>query len=491
MRRIAQAGATLAAVPLLLGTVLGLRAQMPSPVRHAEHAFRVAVPQKHRSVRSTRPPVRSHPAPTGTPPATGTPLPASIVSQPPEGPAAGSARALRALHRDLWLHAQGTQLYTAWGTKVTLKAVNWYGFEYAPFVPAGLDRAPLDSILRTIHRLGFNALRIMYADATVRANPVVTTGLDANPRLRGMHALQIMGVLLKRAHRFRLRVILCNSRSEAGMGPEYSTGLWYTAQYPESVWEADWLELAHLFRHDSAFVGADLRNEPHLTSGHPTIQNYVNQGPLWGAYQGTYYYSRDWHYAAQTLGNRLLAVNPHLLIVVEGVQMYFNPYTGKFTGGLWGSNLVGVQFDPITLDRPGQLVYSVHEYGPQMYLAHWFNSSTTFASLMRHWTKHWGYLLTAPPWMQAPIFVGEFGTCNNYYSCTVSRNPLKQGFWFTAFVRYMRAHPQVGWAYWALNPMGPFKPNVPNYYALMTPDWRHYHRSLVTALQPLLREPSG
>jgi len=28
--------------------------------------------------------------------------------------------------------------------------MNWFGFEYAPFVPDGLDHAPLDSILASL-----------------------------------------------------------------------------------------------------------------------------------------------------------------------------------------------------------------------------------------------------------------------------------------------------------------------------------------------------
>jgi endoglucanase len=398
---------------------------------------------------------------------------------------------LQALHHDFWLHAVDTQLYTAWGTPITLKAINWYGFEYAPFVPAGLDKAPLDYILHTLRSVGFNSLRLMYADETVQDNPVVTKGLDANPQLKGLHSLDIMQRILQRAHHFGLRVILCNSRSEAGMGPEHETGLWYTRQYPESVWEEDWETLATRFRHDSAFVGADLRNEPHITGSDFSLNAYFTLGPLWGAFKGVYYHDRDWHYAAEMMGNKLLAINPHLLIIVEGVELYYNPDHDSLSGGLWGSNLTGVQYDPVVLDKPGQLVYSAHEYGPQMWRGAWFTPQTTYHSLAHRWSHLWGYLLKAPRFMRAPIFIGEFGTCNNYYSCTVSNNPLKQGFWLKAFTRYMAKRPQIGWAYWALNTLGPFQPNQINYYSLMYPDWKHVHQNIVEGLAPLLSEPDG
>ena len=405
---------------------------------------------------------------------------------------AARKRALIALHHDFSLHGVGMQLYTAWNAPITLKAINWYGFEYPPFVPGGLDRAPLDSILGTLHRLGFNALRITFANETVESNPVVNRGLDANPQLQGLHALDIMQRILERAYHFGLRVILCDSRSEAGMGPELKTGLWYTKEYPESAWQQDWITLATRFRNESAFVGADLRNEPHIIGNKFDVNAYFTLGPLWGAFNGTYYHDRDWHYAAETMGNMLLKVDPRLLIVVEGVQLYLDPDRNALYGGLWGSSLIGVQYDQVELSRPSQLVYSVHEYGPKMYRGSWFNASTTYDSLARRWWHHWGYLITAPKFMQAPIFVGEVGTCDDWHSCISDPNkPWSQGFWFAGFVRYMKEHPQVGWAYWALNPEGPFYPGEDNFYSLMTPDWKHYHSTLTTGLAPLLAEPNG
>jgi len=397
------------------------------------------------------------------------------------------------LHQDLSLHAVGSQVYTAWKTPMTIKALNWYGLEYRPFVAGGLDKLPLDSIMAMVRRLRFNALRIMFANEMVESNPVVTTGLNANPALRGLHSLDILDRILQEAQRYNIRVILCDSRSEAGMGPELLTGLWYTAKYPASAWEKDWIDLATRFRYRRALVGMDLRNEPHMTgAAFNTPQLYFANGPLWGAYQGTYYHDHDWRYAAETMGNRLLAVNPHLMIIVEGVQIYLDPDRKVLTGGLWGSNLIGVQYDPINLRIPGQLMYSVHEYGPKMWLGGWFLSNQNYQQLADRWTTLWGYLLSASKIMQAPVFVGEFGTCNNYHSCIQDPNkPYSQGFWFTSFVRYLRQHPQVGWAYWALNPTGPFHPTDLNFYSLLTPDWRHVHPLITQGLAPLLTEPNG
>jgi endoglucanase len=395
------------------------------------------------------------------------------------------------LHQNFFLHGVRSQLYTAWRAPITLKAVNWYGFEYAPFVPGGLDKTSLDSILYTLHSLGFNALRIPFANETVERNPVVQQGVQANPELRGLRSLDIMQKIIERAHEFGIRVILCNSRSEAGRGPEIKTGLWYTADYPESAWFNDWITLVRRFRADSAFVGADLRNEPHIIGKVFDINAYFVHGPLWGAFHGTYYHDRDWRYAAETLGNALVSVNPKLLIIVEGVQMYLDPYKNVLTGGLWGGDLVGVQYDPVELSHQSQLVYSVHEYGPHMWQGNWFNPHTTYASLSKRWDKLWGYLLTASHQLQAPIFVGEFGTCHEFWACVSNNLGWKQGFWFKSFVQYLHAHPQVGWAYWALNPDGPFHPHDVDFYSVTSLDWKHYYPLIRYGLAPLLGEPNG
>jgi endoglucanase len=50
-------------------------------------------------------------------------------------------------------------------------------------------------------------------------------------------------------------------------------------------------------------IGEDLRHEPH------GIVSWDNGNRL-----------TDWHAAAQRAGNGVLAANPHLLIIVEGVQ---------------------------------------------------------------------------------------------------------------------------------------------------------------------------
>src|SRR6202000_3300260 len=104
----------------------------------------------------------------------------------------------------------------------------------------------------------------------------------------------------------------------------------------------------------------------------------------------------DWHRAAERAGNAILAINPKLLIFVEGTDSY----NGDFTW--WGGNLEGVAHSPVNLKVPHQLVYSAHEYGPEEYAQSWFNANTSYTSLSSQWIKHWAYLSQrniAPVWL--------------------------------------------------------------------------------------------
>jgi endoglucanase len=224
-----------------------------------------------------------------------------------------------------------------------------------------------------------------------------------------------------------LRIILDNHRSEAGNGAE-GNGLWYTTQYPESAWTNDWVSLTQRYLNNSTVIGLDLRNEPH---------NDQSGGSCWGCGLMSY----DWRLAAERGGNAALAVNPSLLIFVEGTDCYNNDCDW------WGGNLEGAQTYPVTLNVANQLVYSAHDYGPNLYQQSWFNSNTTYQSLVAVWTKFWAYLSLNNV---APVWVGEFGTTNNS-SDIESSVPGSQGQWFQSIVTFLQNNTQLDWTYWALN----------------------------------------
>lgn len=359
-----------------------------------------------------------------------------------------------------WFHAQGTQIVDAAGNPVRLMGLNWYGAESPDYVVGGLDYQPYESILDTIQRSGYNTIRVPFSNQLVEQNPVITDHLGANRELAGLHALDILDRIINYAGAIGLRVVLDDHRSEAGWSSQES-GLWYTDAYPDSAFQQDWSTMAARYAVNNVVIGSDLRNEPHAAAA-------------WGGPDPT----TDWHGAAQRAGDLVLATNPHLLVIVEGVQFF-----GDSGSYWWGGNLMGVAGDPVVLQFPdstsarSQLVYSAHDYGPDDcgIGCPWFNATTTTAALQQLWEEHWGYITADPsqPYA-APVWLGEFGTCNTSPACGYDTTPGSQGQWFSSLIQYV-AQKQLGWAYWSVNgseSTGPTREyGALEWYGFLSQDW--------------------
>jgi endoglucanase len=330
-------------------------------------------------------------------------------------------------------HTSGNQVLDANGHVVRIAGINWYGFETTDEVVHGLWAQDYHYILNAIQSNGYNVIRMPMSNQVVET-PIIPTDISysngsgpINTDLEGLNSLQILDKIVTYAGQIGLHIILDNHRSEAGNGAE-GNGLWYTSQYPESAWINDWETLATRYLNNSTVIGFDLRNEPH---------NAQSGGSCWGC--GTMSY--DWRLAAERGGNAVQAINPSLLIFVEGTDCYNN------NCDWWGGNLTGAQSYPVVLNVANQLVYSAHDYGPNLYQQSWFNNNTTYQSLVQVWTGFWAYLSLNDI---APVWVGEFGTTNN--SSDIESNvPGSQGQWFQSIVTFMQSNPQLDWTYWALN----------------------------------------
>jgi endoglucanase len=342
-------------------------------------------------------------------------------------------------------HTSGSQILDANGKNVRIAGVNWYGFETTDEVVHGLYAQDYKTILSTIKALGYNTVRLPYSNQMVES-PIVPTNITFangdNSDLQGLNSLQIMDKIVAEAGTLGVRIILDNHRSEAGNSAE-GNGLWYTSTYPESNWINDWKTL--VTRYDGytdgsgnpVVIGVDLRNEPHnATSGGScwTGDPAVNGCPITNTAQ-------NWPAAAERAASAVLAINPKMLIFVEGTDAYNNDFDW------WGGNLEGARSNPVTLSVANQLVYSAHDYGPEEYGQSWFNSSTTPASLDAVWTKFWGYLAIDNV---APVWLGEFGTDNT--SSNIENTAAgSEGQWFESLVNFLYSNNQLSWTYWALN----------------------------------------
>ena len=349
-------------------------------------------------------------------------------------------------------HTSGSKIVDANGVTVRLAGINWYGAETPDYLVHGLWAQDYKTVLNTIKSLGYNVIRIPFSNQLVESNPVPTNytsyanGGVVNSQLVGQTALQDLDTIIAYAGSIGLRVILDNHRSEAGETNEAS-GLWYTSAYPQANWIADWKTMAtrysastFTFNGNPTVIGMDLRNEPHLSGSGATT------GSCWTGDTATNgcpvsLTAQNWPVAAEAAGNAILAINPKLLIFVEGNDCYSG------VCGWQGGNLIGVANYPVTLSVANQLVYSAHDYGPNLYQQSWFNGSTTPTSLDATWNKYWGYISGAGI---APVWLGEFGT-DNTNTDIESTAAGSQGQWFESLVSYLQSNPSVNWTYWALN----------------------------------------
>jgi endoglucanase len=319
-------------------------------------------------------------------------------------------------------HTEGAQILDANNRPVRIAGVNWFGFETNTFVVHGLQNRNYKSMLDQIKNLGYNTLRLPYANQLF--DPGSTpNGIDytKNPDLQGLTGLQLMDKIIDYASQIGLHIILDQHRPDA----DGQSALWYTSKYPESRWISDWQMLTTHYKDNAMVIGADLHNEPHSPA-------------CWGCSDK----ARDWRLAAQRAGNAILAINPNWLIFVEGVDCYGpGGSTNESECYDWGGNLQGVTSYPVQLQVPDRLVYSVHDYPSSVAQHSWFNAGNYPNNLAQVWDAYWGYVYKQGI---APVWVGEFGS-------RLQTSSDQQ--WFTSLINYLgTGASSINWTFWSWNP---------------------------------------
>jgi len=340
-----------------------------------------------------------------------------------------------------WLSTNGSTIVTASGAPFTIKAAAWFGMETSNCAPHGLWSIPLDDGLAAIAGMGFNAIRLPFSNECLAAKTSNSINANANPGLVSLTPLQLMDTVIARAKAHGLAVILDRHRPDSAAQSE----LWYTAQYSEQRWIDDWKMLAARYKNESAVIGVDLHNEPH-------------GGACWNCGDP----SRDWRAAATRAGNAVLAVNPNLLIIVEGVERQND---GSSTW--WGGGLKDAGAAPVALAVKNRVVYSPHDYPASVFAQPWFSASNYPANLETVWDANWGYLVRGNI---APVLLGEFGT---------KLETASDRAWLDALVGYL-AKTKISYAYWSFNP------NSGDTGGLVGDDWRTPQKAKLAALAPIL-----
>lgn len=334
------------------------------------------------------------------------------------------------------LRAAGRDVVDVNGRRFKLASVNWYGASDELFIPGGLDVQHRSTIAKTIRKLGFNSVRMPYADEVVLKNPLILPHLlTANPDLMGLRALDILEACIDALTKEGIAVIVNNHIThatwccgadpcDAGWANDHLGPLCRITQ-TEEQWIENWEEVMSRFVNNPSVIGVDLRNEVR---------------GVWG----TMTWDR-WATAAEKAGNRLLKLNPDWLVIVGGTES--------------GNDLSGARTRPVVLDIPDRVVYSAHVYA----WSGWGSmegrfSKRTYPSFVRTMRQNWAYLVENN---LAPVWIGEFGA------------PQKPGagdanYW-SNLMRYLKAI-DADFGYWAINPRKP-KNNAKEGYSIVEDDW--------------------
>ena len=341
-----------------------------------------------------------------------------------------------------WLHTSGGRILTASGQPYVIKAIAWFGMETSNCAPHGLWSIGLDAGLNQIRSLGFTTIRLPFSNECLAKSSTNSINYAVNPSLVGKSPQQLLDIFVSRAAAAGLNVILDRHRPDSAAQSQ----LWYTGSYSEARWIKDWKKLAARYKNNSTVIGVDLHNEPHGAA-------------CWGCGNP----STDWQAAATRAGNAVLAVNPKLLIIVEGVE---NQPDGTSTW--WGGGLSGVAAKPVKLKVPNRVVYSPHDYPSSVFAQKWFTAANYPANLPALWDKNWGYIAKKGI---APVLLGEFGS------------KLQTGSdaqWMKAIVGYLATN-KMSFAYWSFNP------NSGDTGGIVADDWVTPQAKKVAALAPLIR----
>jgi endoglucanase len=323
------------------------------------------------------------------------------------------------------------------GHRVKLAGVNWYGASDTEHVVGGLDVVPISAVVQTIVDLGFNSVRLPFSHEMLAVTtPAEPQHIAANPELSDKTPLEIYDAVVEALTAAQIFVILNSHTSHAMWCCSLDDdGVWYTADYDEERFMSDWEMLAERYAHDPFVIGADLRNELRPAFGEQGVVV-----PSWGGGGAT-----DWHDAATRAGNRVLAKNPNLLIIVEGLDS--------------ADNLTGVRELPIVLEVANRVVYQSHQYAffptPPGDFQNPYGDMTA-AELEQASHDKWGYILEPGEAYTAPVLLGEFGADS-------------QNVWLDNLEAYMRQI-DIDFTYWPLNG-GPKASGDSEAYGLLEDDW--------------------
>ncbi|PYG86533.1 aryl-phospho-beta-D-glucosidase BglC (GH1 family) [Ruminiclostridium sufflavum DSM 19573] len=411
-------------------------------------------------------------------------------------------------NNDDWLHCQGDKIYDMYGNEVWLTGANWFGFNCSEnvFHGAWYD---VKGILTSVADKGIGFLRIpvstelLYSWMKGKPNPVSSVTASNNPPYHVCNpdfydpetddvknSMEIFDIIMGYCKELGIKVMVdVHSPDANNSGHNYE--LWYgkdtttAGVVTTDMWIDTLAWLADKYKNDDTILALDLKNEPHGKRGY-TGDTCPDTIAKWDDSKD----ENNWKYASEQCAKAILAENPNLLIMIEGIEQY--PKTEKgytyntpdiwgatgdaspWHGAWWGGNLRGVRDFPVNLGSlNSQIVYSPHDYGPSVYAQSWFDKDFTTQTLLDdYWYDSWAYI---DDQKIAPLLIGEWGG---------HMDAGKNQKWMTLLRDYMIKN-RISHTFWCINP------NSGDTGGLIGNDWSTWDMEKYGLLEPALWQTSG
>nr|WP_160673751.1 glycoside hydrolase family 5 protein [Clostridium sp. C8-1-8] len=409
-------------------------------------------------------------------------------------------------NNDDWLHCVGNKIYDANGHEVWLTGANWFGFNCTENVFHGAWYDVKDTLTNIANR-GIGFLRVpisselLYSWMIGKPNPVSSVTAANNPpyyvcnpdfydpTTKGVkNSMEIFDIIMTYCKQLGIKVMVdVHSPDSNNSGQNYP--LWYgkTTTTAGEITTDKWIDtlawLANKYKNDDTILAFDLKNEPHGKRG------YSATAPTDIAKWDNSTDENNWKYAAEKCSKAVLAANPKVLIMIEGIEQY--PKTEKgytyntpdiwgasaeqspWYGAWWGGNLRGVKDYPINVGAlNSQIVYSPHDYGPSVASQSWFDKDFTTQTLLDdYWYNSWAYINDKGI---APLLIGEWGGI---------MDGGKNQKWMTLLRDYIVSK-HINHTFWCINP------NSGDTGGLLSYDWKTWDEAKYALLKPALWQTS-
>ncbi len=361
------------------------------------------------------------------------------------------------MYPEMPLSTSGRFIVDAGGRRVRLAGVNWYGAHEDLAVAPGLDRTHRSTLAKTIAMLGFNSVRLPFSLwMTEQTSGVLDKYLAANADLYGATPMQVYDACVEALTGAGLIVIPNCHMLDPGWccSDDDGNGLWFNNRWPAAKFIAAWQNMAARYASNPLVAAMDIMNEPRRA-----MVGWRFRTPTWGTGSKT-----DLAAMYTAVGNLIHEISPNVLIICEGLS--------------YAADLTAVARHPVRLERPGQVVYSMHDYP-------WFHPKGQYrAEYFDQMERAGGYLVGD---QIAPLWIGEFGNDTRSlanFGLTPSRqgNPPDSAVWWNNLEAWLTEN-DVDWCWWALNPTQPEGTipvtrqrrsnwGDPEPWGLLTPDWR-------------------